>query len=294
MHILVTGGTGFIGSALIPELVGRGHEVTVISRARRSAGPKVAYRQALSEVKTDIDAVVNLAGASLAAHRWTARYKREIVKSRVQLTQDLVSGLKQRDNPPDTFISGSAVGFYGHHASEVFTEANSRGQGFSATLCADWEQAAAEAEAFIPRVSMLRLGVVFDRGGGALQEMLRSFHFGLQSWLGSGEQWLSWIHREDVVSAICFLLEHPTASGPFNLTAPKPVTHKGFSVAAADCFRTVFSAGVPKPVMRFLVGEMADELLVNGQKVLPERLLKEGFRFSHPEITGALQDILAK
>ena len=293
MHILVTGGTGFIGSALIPELVGRGHEVTVISRAMRSALHKVAYCQTLSEVKTDIDAVVNLAGASLAARRWTARYKREIVESRVNLTQDLVSWLKQRDNPPDVFVSGSAVGFYGHHDSEVFTEANSQGQGFSATLCADWEQAAAEAEAFVPRVSMLRLGVVFDRGGGALQEMLRSFHVGLQSWLGSGEQWLSWVHREDVVSAICFLLEHPTASGPFNLTAPEPVTHREFSVVAAESFRTAFAAGVPESVMRLLVGEMADELLLKGQRVLPERLLNEGFGFSHPHIAGALQDILA-
>ena len=294
MHILVTGGTGFIGSALVPELVGRGHEVTVISRAMRSAGHNVAYCQTLSEVETDIDAVINLAGASLAARRWTARYKREIVESRVNLTQDLVSWLKQRESPPHVFISGSAVGFYGHHDNEVFTETSDRGQGFSATLCDDWEKAAAAADAFIPRVSTLRLGVVFDRGGGALQEMLRSFHFGLQSWLGSGEQWLSWVHRQDVVSAICYLLEHPTASGPFNLTAPVPVTHKEFSAAAAESFRTVFVAGVPKPVMRLLVGEMADELLLRGQRVVPERLLNEDFRFSHPEIAGALQDILAK
>ena len=293
MHILVTGGTGFIGSALVPELVGRGHEVTIISRASRSAGHKVAYCQALSEVRADIHAVVNLAGASLAARRWTARYKREIVASRVDFTQKLVGGLTQLQNPPRVLISGSAVGFYGHDSSAVFTEANGRGRGFSADLCVAWEQAAEGALGVIPQVSLLRLGVVFDCGGGALQEMLRSFQFGLQSWLGTGEQWLSWIHRADVVSAICHLLDHPTASGAFNLTAPEPVTHRAFSEAAARHLRTRLSAGVPKAVMRLLVGEMADELLLNGQRVLPDRLIKGGFTFNHSDIDSALQSILS-
>lgn len=293
MHILVTGGTGFIGSALVPELVGRGHEVTIISRARRSAGHKVAYCRALSEVRADIHAVVNLAGASLAARRWTARYKREIVASRVDFTQKLVGGLTQLQNPPRVLISGSAVGFYGHDSSAVFTEANGRGRGFSADLCVAWEQAAEGALGVIPQVSLLRLGVVFDCGGGALQEMLRSFQFGLQSWLGTGEQWLSWIHRADVVSAICHLLDHPTASGAFNVTAPEPVTHRAFSEAAARYLRTRLSAGVPKAVMRLLVGEMADELLLNGQRVLPDRLMKGGFTFNHSDIDSALQSILS-
>jgi len=293
MHILVTGGTGFIGSALVPELVGRGHEVTIISRARRSAGHKVAYCQALSEVRADIHAVVNLAGASLAARRWTARYKREIVASRVDFTQKLVGGLTQLQNPPRVLISGSAVGFYGHDSRAVFTEANGRGRGFSADLCVAWEQAAEGALGVIPQVSLLRLGVVFDCGGGALQEMLRSFQFGLQSWLGTGEQWLSWIHRADVVSAICHLLDHPTASGAFNVTAPEPVTHRAFSEAAARHLRTRLSAGVPKAVMRLLVGEMADELLLNGQRVLPDRLIKGGFTFNHSDIDSALQSILS-
>ncbi len=293
MHILVTGGTGFIGCALVPALVGRGHDVTVLSRSMRGAENGVVYCQTLSEARLEIDAVINLAGASLAERRWTARYKREIVASRVDFTQKLVGGLTQLQNPPRVLISGSAVGFYGHDSSAVFTEANGRGRGFSADLCAAWEQAAEGALGVIPQVSLLRLGVVFDRGGGALQEMLRSFQFGLQSWLGTGEQWLSWIHRADVVSAICHLLDHPTASGAFNLTAPEPVTHRAFSEAAARHLRTRLSAGVPKAVMRLLVGEMADELLLNGQKVLPDRLMKGGFTFDHSDIDSALQSILS-
>ncbi len=270
MHILVTGGTGFIGGALLPALAGRGERVTVLTRQRRPMGQgqgQVAYVNALDDITDPVDAVINLAGASLAARRWTAAYKREIRSSRVDFTQQLVAWMASLETPPKVLISGSAIGFYGASRDARFTESSGGASDFAATLCRDWEQAALAAQSDLTRVVLLRLGVVLDAGGGALTEMMRSFRFGVGSWLGSGSQWLSWIHRGDVVAVILAVLDtHVT--GPVNVVAPTPVSHRAFCDALARRRRILFKAGVPGVVMRTLLGEMAESLLLTGQWVV--------------------------
>jgi uncharacterized protein (TIGR01777 family) len=295
MHIVVTGGTGFIGGALLPALIDRGDRVTVLTRQSRlqTAGSEnLRYVTALDAIEAPVDVVVNLAGASLAARRWTAAYKREIRASRVDFTQTLVAWMKSLDTPPAALISGSAIGYYGASLDARFTESSAVASDFAATLCRDWERAALGAHSDATRVVLLRLGVVMDAGGGALTEMMRSFQFGVGSWLGSGRQWLSWIHRKDVIRVIVAALD-AEITGPINVVAPTPVTHRSFCDAVARKRRTLFSAGVPGFVMRGLLGEMADALLLTGQRVEPERLQTEmGFNFSYPTIDDALGDIL--
>ena len=296
MQILVTGGTGFIGSALLDALTGQGHTALVLSRQDREDTGPVRYVSALEDIPSteSIDAVVNLAGASLAARRWTRVYKREIVDSRVQTTADLLVLLARLESKPAVLLSGSAVGYYGHHGDEVLTEQGEVVPGFAQRLCGDWEDRAGEAAHLGVRVCLLRLGVVFDTRGGALDDLTRSFRLGVATWAGTGEQWLSWIHREDVVRALCFLLEHDELSGPFNVTAPEPVTARQLSYALCGHFRTFVRSGVPAPIMRAAFGEVADELLLNGQRVVPARLQEAGFSFDCPTIDTALARIFEK
>ncbi len=296
MHIVVTGGTGFIGSALLPALVARGERITVLTRQEqleRQNHPQIRYVTALEAITEPVDAVVNLAGASLAAKRWTPAYKQEIRTSRVDFTEKLVTWMRSLEVPPAALISGSAIGYYGASADARFTESSAVASDFAATLCSDWEQAALVAQSDATRVVPLRLGVVLDAGGGALTEMMRSFHFGVGSYLGSGSQWLSWVHRKDVVRVIEICLD-TAVSGPINVVAPNPVNHRAFSEALARRRRTLFTTAVPGFVMRGLLGEMAEALLLSGQWVVPERLQKElAFKFSFPSIDEALIDILA-
>ncbi|MDZ7784058.1 MAG: TIGR01777 family oxidoreductase [Halioglobus sp.] len=296
MQVLVTGGTGFIGSALLDALTGQGHTALVLSRQDREDTGSVRYVSALEDIPSTetIDAVVNLAGASLAARRWSRAYKREIVDSRVQTTADLLVLLARLESKPAVLLSGSAVGFYGHHGDEVLTEQGDVVPGFSQRLCSDWEDRAGEAAHLGVRVCLLRFGVVFDRRGGALDDLTRSFRLGVATWAGTGEQWLSWIHREDLVRAVCFLLEHDELSGPCNVTAPEPVTARQLSQALCEHFRTFVRCGVPAPIMRAAFGEVADELLLNGQRVVPARLQEAGFSFDYPAIDTALARIFEK
>lgn len=295
MKLLVTGGTGFIGALLLPTLVSAGHDVTVLSRRVLGFQGGCRYIDDLGRLASDtgLDAVINLAGASLAARRWSAGYKREIVDSRLGTTRELVALFARLDSPPATLLSASAIGYYGHHDNEVLAEDARQTPGFAQRLCSDWENTALAAERVGTRVCLLRLGVVLDNGGGALAQMARSFRFGIGSWLGSGDQWLSWIHREDAVRAMLFLLEQETLHGPFNLTAPAPVTAREFCRALAAHHRTLFSAGMPAPVARLLLGEMADELLLGGQRVVPAALEAAGFRCNYPRVDAALAAIYA-
>jgi len=294
MHILLTGGTGFIGNALVPHLLTQKHTLTILSRSSHTDTEGCRYIQDLGELadNAQIDAVINLAGASLAGARWTASYKREIVDSRLETTRQLVACMTRLQVPPAVLLNASAIGYYGHGDQPV-TEKDSAGEGFSADLCSRWEEAALQAEALGTRVCLCRFGVVLDAGGGAFEELFRPFRFGLANWIGSGHQWLSWVHRSDVVAALTFLLDHSELSGPFNVTAPEPVTGRGMCDAIKHQRKTLLTAPVPATVMRIMLGEMADELLINGQKVLPERLTHSGFTFSYPTIKKALHAILA-
>lgn len=294
MQILLTGGTGFIGSALVPALSAAGHQVTVLSRQALADGPSCRYLQTLDALPDDshFDAVINLAGASLAARRWTEAYKKEILASRLGTTQELTALFERLQHTPDVVLSASAIGFYGHHGDEELAEDGASVPGFAQRLCQQWEQRALAMAELGSRVCLLRLGVVLDRDGGAMEQMAQPFRFGIANWLGSGRQWLSWVHRTDVVAAILFLLEHEELSGPFNLTAPNPVTSRGFCQAMKKRKRTWITAPVPGPVMRLMVGEMAGELLLAGQRVVPSALLAAGFEFSYPDLDSALADIL--
>lgn len=295
MHVLLTGGTGFIGTALTEALLANGAAVTILSRTSRGDRSPRHFIRSLDEIAAteQIDAVINLAGASLAARRWTAAYKREIVASRMDTTRQVLDLLARLDRPPAVLLSASAIGYYGHHGDECLTESSQVSPGFAQALCSDWESLALQAQQFGVRVCLLRLGVVLDRDGGALVEMAKSFRFGVASWLGSGQQWLSWVQRRDVIRAIQFLLGRDDLQGPFNITSPEPVTGRDFASALQAHHHTFIRAGVPGPVMRLLVGEMAGELLLHGQRVLPQRLQAAGFDFTYPDIESALTAIYA-
>ncbi len=292
MHILITGGTGLIGSALCEALLAEGHRLTVLTRSKRRDRAGLRFITEFSQCKDPVDAVINLAGAGLADRRWTPAYKREIRASRVDLTDDLVAWMSEQKTPPKRLISGSAIGFYGADAQATFTEDAALGAGFSAELCHAWEAAAATAVHAGIEVTCLRLGVVLAREGGALGKMTLSFRLGMETWLGAGDQWFSWVHLEDVVRVISFALTAPSVSPVYNTVAPEPVRHRQFAREVGARSFTLLSAGVPAFVARLLAGEMADELLLSGQHVVPAQLTKEGFTFRFPSLAEALNDLL--
>ncbi len=277
MKIAIAGGTGFIGRALVQALASAGHDVVVLPRQRDTLG-------ALSP-----DAVVNLAGENLA-QRWTSEAKQRIVESRVEGTRRLVT-LAREAGTVRTFVSASAIGYYGDRGAEPLTEASAPGDDFLARLCREWEEAARPAADGGMRSVILRIGVVLHPEGGALGKMLPLFRAGLGGRFGSGEQYMSWVHRGDVVRLIRFVLENEQVSGPFNATAPEPVTNRAFTRALARSLGRPALLPVPAFALRAAMGEMASTVL-GGQRVLPERALKSGFTFEYPALEQALSDLL--
>ena len=292
MHILMTGGTGLIGTATCTALHAAGHKLTILTRRARPATDEATYVTALADCAEPVDAVINLAGAGLADRRWTNAYKRQIVSSRVDLTRELVAWLGECEQPPGKLISASAIGYYGADEAQTFTESDEPGTGFSAALCQSWEEEAGSAAELGTHVSLLRIGVVLAREGGALGKMTQSFRVGVESWLGSGEQWLSWIHLEDAVRAIQHVLgcEHP--AGIYNTVAPEPARHRELAHEAGRQSNTWLKLGVPAFAAKMMAGEMAEELLLSGQRVLPAQLLEDGFQFHYPDLNEALADLM--
>lgn len=292
MHILVTGGTGLIGKAATAALHQDGHEVTVLTRRQRASTDQARFVTALQDCVVPVDAVINLAGAGLADRRWSAAYKTEIISSRVDLTRELVDWLGTLEEPPGRLISASAIGYYGADDEEIFTERSNGGIGFSAELCDAWECEARRAADLGSQVVILRLGVVLAREGGALGKMTQSFKVGVESWLGSGSQWLSWIHLTDVVGVIRHALTSASPADTYNTVAPKPARHRELAYEVGRLTRVWLKLGVPAFAARLMAGEMAEELLLSGQNVVPERLLKEGFEFEYPDLAAAVDDLV--
>ncbi|WP_116473841.1 TIGR01777 family oxidoreductase [Zobellella maritima] len=297
MKILVTGGTGFIGRRLLSHLRPH-HQVSVLSRSPNKVYQRLGHDidaiHSLVELNNldEFDAVINLAGEPIADKRWSQAQKERICQSRWQITQALVEKLNAGSKPPRVIISGSAVGYYGRQDENLVDEDTHPHPEFSHQVCARWEELAMAAQNENTRVCVIRLGLVLGAEGGALKKMLPSYRLGLGGPIGSGQQYMSWIHIEDVVNLILFLLEHDECNGAFNATSPNPVTNEQFSRCLAHNLSKPHFLRIPAWSMRLLFGEMA-ELLLYGQRVMPVRLQEVGFHFRYPSLDKALKETLS-
>jgi uncharacterized protein (TIGR01777 family) len=298
MRIVIAGGTGFLGRALLDSLGRDGHALTVLSRSAAGAGsPRIAAWSPdgsagpWAAAIDGADAVVNLAGESIAGRRWNAAQKQRILDSRVLATRSLVTAINQAAKPPSVFVSGSAVGYYGPLGDEIATEEHAAGSDFLADVCRQWEAEAAGVKAPSTRVAMIRTGLVLERGGGALAKMLPPFWFGAGGPIGSGRQYWPWIHLDDWVGLVRWTIAAPAASGAFNATAPNPMTNAAFAKALGRAVHRPAFMPAPAFAMRAVLGEMADALLLSGQRAIPERALRGGYRFKYEQLDDALRAI---
>jgi hypothetical protein len=295
MHVLITGGTGFIGRALCPLLRDSGYDLTVLTRDPGRAADAVPDARLIERLdQADrIDAVVNLAGEPLAEGRWSDQRKEAFRQSRIGTTQNLRQWLERQ--PPETrprvLVSGSAIGYYGPRDDTPLSEDAPPGDDFGARLCRDWEAAAVEAQALGVRVARIRIGVVLGGDGGALAKMLPPFKLGAGGPMGSGEQWMSWVHRSDLARLIQWLLETATAQGAYNGTAPEPARNREFARTLGKVLGRPAMLITPALALKLMFGEMSG-LLLTGQRVLPAKAQAEGFVFRHPALEGALRDVL--
>jgi hypothetical protein len=293
MNILITGGTGFIGKVLSRELRSSGHNVIITTRGPGDSKGRLTWRLPSlipAEVISDIDAVINLAGESIAAGRWTQKRKEHILSSRIDTTHALVESMRNAEPKPRVLISASAIGYYGAHEDVDITEDTPPGSDFLAEVAKSWEAEALKAQDLGVRVVIVRFGTVLESDGGALPRMAKPFKFFLGGPVGSGRQWFSWIHRDDLIGIIKYALDNETITGPLNVTSPHPITNRDFSSALGRALGRPSWLPVPGFVLRIVFGELAD-ILLTGQKVLPQRLLKAGYEFKYPEIDGALKAI---
>lgn len=299
MKALITGATGFVGRRLIERLPQPTVLTRDVLRARRQLGSKIADAVAWDPGRPPpvpalegVDAVFHLAGEPVAEGRWTAAKKARIRESRVQGTQRLVEAIRQCARPPKVLVSASAVGYYGSRGDAWLDEASPPGHDFLAEVCQEWEREARSAEACGVRVVSIRIGIVLGREGGALARMLLPFRLGLGSPLGSGRQFMPWIHLDDLVRLCCFAVEQPLLRGPVNGVSPNPVTNREFTQTLARVLRRpAFLPPVPAWVLRLALGEFAEVLLAS-QRVRPAAALNAGFTFQYPELEAALRDLL--
>jgi uncharacterized protein (TIGR01777 family) len=304
VKIVLAGGSGFLGSALSEHLVGRQHEVVILTRSgsvpSRTGARAVSWQPdgsanpgAWAKEIDGAQAIVNLTGAGMADKRWTRRRKDELRQSRVQPARSLVAAIRAASVRPATFVQGSAVGFYGAYGDEIIDESFPPGQDFLGQLCVSWEAEAHPAAALGCRLVILRNGVVLGRGGGMLKKVIPPFQFFVGGPIASGRQYLSWIHLADWLSLMTWAIETPAVSGPINATAPSPATNADFSRALGRALRRPSWLRVPGFALRILFGEMANDMLIAGQRVVPKRALEAGFVFKHPDIDSALAHVLA-
>jgi uncharacterized protein (TIGR01777 family) len=309
MKLILAGGTGFLGRPLAESLAHDGHAVVALTRSLPpgverhvpgSGTPGITETGWTTDEAADrlartvggADAVVNLAGESIAAGRWTRARKAKIRDSRLAATRTIVAAMRAASPPPPVLVNGSAVGYYGDRGAQALTETSASGSDFLAQVSVEWEREARTAEAFGTRVVLVRTGLVLERDGGALAKMLLPFRLFAGGPLGSGRQYMSWIHRADWLDLVRWAIITPAAIGPLNATAPNPVTNAEFSRALGRALGRPSWLPAPAFAMRLVLGEMADALLLGGQRVLPARAQELGFTFVYPQIDQALKAIL--
>ncbi|MFC0557511.1 TIGR01777 family oxidoreductase [Halalkalibacter alkalisediminis] len=300
MKIAIAGGTGFIGQKLTNHLISVGHSIYILTRdaSNKPAKPNVTYIEWLTDgtepAKSlgQVDAIVNLAGESIGASRWTSERKDQILQSRIQSTQSMVRLIEDLPIKPRVLVNASAIGYYGHSLTHTFTEESKPvEENFLSQVVQRWEQEAEAASVYGVRVTYCRLGVVLDSAEGALTRMLLPFRFFAGGPLGSGEQWLSWIHIDDVVKMFTFAIEHSEIKGPFNLTAPVPLKMNDFGKIVAHVLSRPYWLPAPSFALKLLLGEMST-LVLDGQKVLPHKAETAGYTFLHPSLEPALSNLL--
>lgn len=301
--VIISGATGFIGRPLALDLAESGYEVAVLTRNPQRVSALFGDRVRAAawdgrtpdgwlELASRALGIVNLAGENIGAGRWTDKKKQEIVRSRIDAGLAVMDAIHKASARPRILIQASAVGYYGPRADEEVDETSTGGEGFLAAMARDWEDSTAGAASLGVRRVVVRSGLVLDKDGGVLPRFIRQFRLFAGGPLGAGKQWLSWIHRRDEVAAIRFLLEREDLAGVFNLTAPGSLTMKGFARTLGRVMKRPAWLPVPAFLLLLLFGQMAEETLLAGQKVLPRALLKAGFRFSYPTLENALLEIL--
>lgn len=298
-HLLITGGTGLIGSALIKRLLQRdAYQITMLSRNpakhRVDFPQEIHWLGSLDEIPADghYHVIVNLAGEGIGDKRWSEKQKQRIYHSRIDLTRALVAKVREMAQPPEVMINGSAIGYYGSQDDSTLTETSTPHQEFTHQLCHDWEEAAMEIETLGTRLCWIRTAVVLAKDEGALPQMLLPFHLFVGGKIGSGRQYMSWIHLQDEIRAIDFLIHHDDCKGAYNLSSPNPVTNAIFSKTAGQVLHRPSLFPLPGFIVKILFGEMGRVLLLSGQRVYPARLLEAGFEFRHPHLQEALTSLV--
>jgi uncharacterized protein len=295
--VLLTGATGFIGSRLAQALAAAGHDLIVLTRDPCKAAALPPPFRLITDLdqlpdSTRIDAIVNLAGEPIADGLWTRAKRRRIMSSRLRITAKLVRFIARLKLPPKVLISASAVGWYGPWQDETLTEFDGGKHGFTHRVCEAWEQTARRAQRHGIRLVRLRIGLVLSPEGGLLRRLLLPFRCGLGARLGSGTQWMSWIERDDLVRLIAHAIVSAELTGPVNATAPEPVRNQAFTQALGRALGRPAALRFPAALLRAVAGDLADELLLGGQQVLPAKVLASGFAFRHPTLASALEEML--
>ena len=295
MNLLITGGTGFIGSALCSRLLEEKHNIVVLSRHIEAIKPPIKAITDLEQLKDDdiFDVVINLAGEPIANKRWSNQQKQRILSSRIDTTENLIAYLKKSEHKPKLLINGSAIGYYGiGRMDDIIDEKAGGDDSFSSQLCQEWETVALKAETLGIRTCLLRTGIVLGKNGGALSKMLPPFKMGFGGKIGHGKQWMSWIHLDDLVGIILFCIKHDNLKGAINGTSPNPVINQVFAKALGTALKRPTIFAMPVIVIKLLMGQMGEELLLAGKRILPGKILDAGYNFQYKTLEDALTNIV--
>ncbi len=295
MNLLITGGTGFIGSALCSRLLEEKHNIIVLSRHPEAIKPPIKAIADLEQLRDDdiFDVVINLAGEPIANKRWSDQQKQRIFSSRIDTTEKLIAYLKKSEQKPKVLINGSAIGYYGiGRTNDIIDEKAGGDDSFSSQLCQKWETAALKAETLGIRTCLLRTGIVLGKNGGALSKMLPPFKIGLGGRIGHGKQWMPWIHLDDLVGIILYCINHDNLKGAINGTSPNPVINQVFTKTLGTALKRPTIFPMPEIVVKLLMGQMGEELLLAGKRILPRKVLDAGYNFQYKTLEDALINVV--